>query len=79
MAIRKANAGSDQLLKEGDELLEVALRTTEEALSQVTRLAIQRIRRGADTPPHLEAAERDLRRALRQLATLTRERPERVR
>jgi outer membrane protein TolC len=60
--------------EEVDELLDRALETTEEALAQVTRLAIQRIRRGAETPPHLEAAERDLRSALRQLASLRRER-----
>jgi hypothetical protein len=59
---------------EVDELLNRALETTEEALAQVTRLAIQRIRRGTENPPHLDAAERDLRSALRQLATLSRER-----
>jgi hypothetical protein len=59
---------------EVDELLNRALETTEAALAEVTKLAIQRIRRGVENPPHLEAAERDLRNALRQLASLSRER-----
>jgi hypothetical protein len=58
---------------ETDELLNRALEATEAALAEVTKLAIQRIRRGVDTPPHLEAAERELRNALRQLASLSRE------
>jgi hypothetical protein len=53
--------------------LNEALRSTEEALSRVTTLAIQRIRSGAENSPHLEAGE--LRNALRQLAALRRERP----
>jgi hypothetical protein len=58
-----------------EELLHRALEATEEALSEVTKLAIERIRLGADNPPHLEAAERDLRNALRQLAILSRTSP----
>ena len=70
MAIRKANAGSGQLLKEGDELLEVALRTTEEALSQATAQVLgisQELVDAADTrihlvrPPPLARAEGDIR------------------
>jgi hypothetical protein len=59
---------------EVDELLNRALESTEVALGEVTKLAIQRIRRGVENPPRLEAAERDLRNALRQLASLSRER-----
>jgi hypothetical protein len=58
-----------------EDSLNEALRSTEEALSRVTTLAIQRIRSGAENSPHLEAAERELRNALRQLAALRRERP----
>lgn len=52
--------------------VEDALAATERALGEVTKLSIEWIRRGSDVPPHLEAAERELRNALRQLALLAR-------
>lgn len=73
--VGKVNVGAKHPSTEQvDELLYRALEATEEALGEVTKLAIQRIRLGVDTPPHLEAAERELRNALRQLASLSTER-----
>jgi hypothetical protein len=50
-----------------DKLSEKAVRLTEQALSEVTKLTIEQIHHGAENSPHVEAAERDLRNALRQL------------
>jgi hypothetical protein len=50
-----------------------AIEMTENALSEVGRLAVEQIRRGAETSSHIEAAERDLRGALRQLVLAERE------
>jgi flagellar basal body-associated protein FliL len=61
-----------------EELSDRAVELTEDALSQVTRLAIELIRRGKESSPHVEAAERELRNALRQLVAAKRERTPRV-
>jgi hypothetical protein len=55
------------------ETLARALELTEEALSQVTRMAIEEIRDGLETSNHVDAAERDMRSALRQLVLAERE------
>jgi hypothetical protein len=47
--------------------IDVALRSTEAALGQLTQVVIENIRSGGDVSHHIEAAERDLRSALRQL------------
>jgi hypothetical protein len=46
---------------------EKAIELTESALSEVNQLAMEQIRRGAEISSNIEAAERDLRGALRQL------------
>jgi hypothetical protein len=46
---------------------DLALQSTEAALGHVTKVVIENIRQGGDVSPHIEAAERDLRDALRQL------------
>jgi len=62
---------------QGDEhvadILEQALGLAEETLEQIARVAVEQIRRGAETSNHVEAAERDLRSALRQLVLAQRE------
>jgi hypothetical protein len=55
------------------EILEQALGLAEETLEQIARVAVEQIRRGAETDNHVEAAERDLRSALRQLVLAQRE------
>jgi hypothetical protein len=50
-----------------------ALELTEEALGQVSRIAIEDIRDGLEASNHVEAAERDMRSALRQLVLAERE------
>lgn len=54
--------------------IEMALRSTEAALAQVTKAMIDNIRHGGEGTQHVEAAERDLRGALRQL-TIANRRP----
>jgi hypothetical protein len=54
---------------------EKAIEMTENALSEVGQVAMQQIRRGAEVSSHVEAAERDLRGALRQLVLAEREPP----
>jgi hypothetical protein len=49
------------------ERLALALEETQEALAQVQRIAIEEIRDGLEASNHVEAAERDMRSALRQL------------
>ncbi len=44
-----------------------ALELTEEALGQIARIAVEEIHSGLETSNHVEAAERDMRSALRQL------------
>jgi len=51
---------------------------TEQALGEVSHVAMEQIRRGADVSSHVEAAERDLRGALRQLVLAEREPPARA-
>jgi hypothetical protein len=55
------------------EALRRALELTEEALGQVSRIAIEEIRDGGESSNHVEAAERDMRSALRQLVLAERE------
>jgi predicted TPR repeat methyltransferase len=55
------------------EIMERALGLAEEALEQIARIAVEQIRRGVDSSNHVEAAERDLRSALRQLVLAQRE------
>jgi hypothetical protein len=50
-----------------DAPIDIALRSTEEALGELTQVVIENIRAGGDVSHHIEAAERDLRNALRQL------------
>ncbi len=52
---------------------EKAIEMTETALSQVNQVAMEQIRRGAEISSHVEAAERDLRNAMRQLVLAERE------
>jgi hypothetical protein len=47
--------------------IDVALQSTEAALGQLTEAVIENIRSGGEVSHHIEAAERDLRNALRQL------------
>jgi hypothetical protein len=55
------------------EVMERALGLAEEALEQIARIAVEQIRRGVESSNHVEAAERDLRSALRQLVLAQRE------
>jgi hypothetical protein len=50
-----------------------ALELTEEALSEVARIAIEEIHTGLESSSHVQAAERDMRSALRQLVMAERE------
>lgn len=50
-----------------------ALELTEEALGQIARIAVEEIHSGLETSNHVEAAERDMRSALRQLVLAERE------
>ncbi|MGH2885778.1 MAG: hypothetical protein ACRDPA_24285 [Solirubrobacteraceae bacterium] len=55
------------------EILEQALGLAEETLEQIARVAVEQIRTGAEASNHVEAAERDLRSALRQLVLAQRD------
>jgi hypothetical protein len=55
------------MTRSADISFEKAIEMTEGALSEVNRLAMEQIRRGVDISSNIEAAERDLRDALRQL------------
>ncbi len=48
--------------------IDLALASTEAALAQLTTVVVENIRLGGDVSPQIEAAERDLRNALRQLS-----------
>ena len=50
-----------------------ALELTEEALGEVARIAIEEIHTGLESSNHVQAAERDMRSALRQLVMAERE------
>jgi hypothetical protein len=50
-----------------------ALELTEQALGEVARIAIEEIHGGLDSSNHVQAAERDMRGALRQLVMAERE------
>lgn len=50
-----------------------AIELTEEALAQVARIAVEGIHGGLEASKHIEAAERDMRGALRQLVLAERE------
>jgi hypothetical protein len=55
------------------DLMERALGLAEEALEQIAHIAVEQIRNGVESSNHVEAAERDLRSALRQLVLAKRE------
>ncbi len=55
------------------DLMERALGLAEETLEQIARIAVEQIRKGVESSNHVEAAERDLRSALRQLVLAKRE------
>jgi hypothetical protein len=50
-----------------------ALELTEQALGEVARIAIEEIHSGLEGSNHVQAAERDMRSALRQLVMAERE------
>lgn len=50
-----------------------ALELTEDALGEVARIAIEEIHSGLESSNHVQAAERDMRSALRQLVLAERE------
>jgi hypothetical protein len=50
-----------------------AIELSDEALAQVARVTVEGIRFGLPASSHIEAAERDMRRALRQLVLAERE------
>jgi hypothetical protein len=50
-----------------------AIELTEDALEQVARIAVEGIHGGLDASSHVEAGERDMRNALRQLVLAERE------
>jgi hypothetical protein len=50
-----------------------ALELTEGALAEVTQIAIEEIRDGLESSNHIDAAEREMRSALRQLVLAERE------
>lgn len=50
-----------------------AIELTEEALAQVSRMGVEAIHCGLEAGAHVEAAERDMRNALRQLVLSERE------
>jgi prophage DNA circulation protein len=50
-----------------------ALELTEQALGEVARIAIEEIHSGLESSNHVQAAERDMRSALRQLVMAERE------
>jgi hypothetical protein len=53
--------------------LALALQDTQQALAQVPQIAIEEIRDGLEAGDHVQAAERDMRSALRQLVLAERE------
>lgn len=55
------------------EALKRAVERTEEALSEIMRIDVEEIRDGLESSNHVEAAEREMRSALRQLAMAERE------
>jgi hypothetical protein len=55
------------------EIIERALQLAEDALEQITRIAVEQIRKGVESSNHVEAAEREMRSALRQLVLAQRE------
>lgn len=52
--------------------VEFAMQLTEAALGQLMRVVVENIRQGGNASAHVEAAERDLRSALRQLSLIQR-------
>jgi hypothetical protein len=50
-----------------------AIELSDEALAQVARITIEAIRSGLEVSSHVEAAEREMRSALRQLVLAERE------
>lgn len=56
-----------------DGAMERAMDLTAEALGEIARIAVQEIHAGLEASSHVEAAERDMRSALRQLVLAARE------
>jgi hypothetical protein len=54
-------------VRAADSPLDVALRATETALGEVSKVVMDDIRVDGEVSPHIEAAERDLRTALRPI------------
>jgi hypothetical protein len=50
-----------------------AIELSDQALGQIARITVEGIRRGLQANSHVEAAERDMRSALRQLVLAERE------
>ena len=59
--------------KRTSEVMGDALELTEHALALVSQIAIEEIRDGTEPNSHVDAAERDMRSALRQLGLAERE------
>ncbi len=59
--------------KRTGETMSEALELTERALAVTTQIAIEEIRDGVEASNHVDAAERDMRSALRQLVLAERE------
>jgi hypothetical protein len=55
------------------EIMERALQLAEDTLEQIMRITVEQIRRGTEASNHIDAAERDMRSALRQLVMAQRE------
>jgi outer membrane protein TolC len=55
------------------EIMERALQLAEETLEQIAKIAVEQIRRGVESSHHVDAAERDMRSALRQLVLAQRD------
>jgi hypothetical protein len=71
---QRAGSSNGEQPEPAGSAIELALRSTEAALGQVTKAMIDNIRHGGEGAQHVEAAERDLRGALRQL-TIANRRP----
>jgi hypothetical protein len=60
-------------MRAADSPLGLALRATETALGELSKVVMDDICAGGEVSPHVEAAERDLRNALKQLGLARRE------
>lgn len=69
MAVGKRKDFDGEILSSAKRAIEL----TEEALAQVSRMSVEAIHCGLEAGAHVEAAERDMRSALRQLVLSERE------